>query len=362
MRILFLILLSTSSLLHADVIEEMLERIEQEYQSEAPDFEVIRKHVGELQDTIVQRTYPLQRTLRWWNQPEADLVAEVEKIAGMLAPYEEMLINLAHYEGIQQGYASTLTLLKHARPTETLKAAMEHYLFGDYSKGVPERSLDVLCELNLADDLLWERLFREIGEREKYRSQDFRTLRMLASHIDPVPGFADTLLDFIRKRIEKISDSNSRDNLELSDIVMSYSKMIDGMGIEMLPVAIELKKWLEQLMNGPHRKEVLAVYPHLEEQFNSILKRIRKDIRIEVPPYGYGLIARPMDISSYESKAEVVQVDIEITHSVPAIKEPNKAVTVEPSLQPAAPARYRWLGLLGLCILLIAILLRLTRR
>ena len=281
MRILLPILLSFCSLLHGDVLEEMLQRIEQEHQSEEPDLEYIIENVGALQDAITHRTYPLHRKLGWWNEPEKDLLAELEAIADILTPYEEMLIDLAHYEGIQQGNASTLTLLLNARPTETLKAALENYLFRDYSRGVPERSLFVLYELNLADDLLWERLFREILEEERSGDQNFLTLRMLASRNDPVPGFADALLDMIQKDIDSMSQDDPQYGIKLGVSVEAYMHMIDGMGIAMLPVAIKLEKLVLQLMNSPNRDEVLAMYPYFQEQFSSIMRRIRDDVRIE---------------------------------------------------------------------------------
>tara|TARA_B110000977_G_scaffold100323_1_gene131655 strand:+ start:942 stop:2045 length:1104 start_codon:yes stop_codon:yes gene_type:complete len=354
MRNLVLVFLFLSPLLYGDELADILQRIEQEYNENEPNFEAVREEVGLLNKSIDQMTYPLKKKVGWWDQPSGKLVVKLEEIADTLAPYEEMLINLANYRGIQQGYASTLTTLLNARPSENLRDRLGNYLFGNYSKGVPERSLLVLYTLNLADDRLYERLFQGIRDQEKYRSQDFRTLRLLASRNDPVPGFADALLNLIKERIETVSNKDSRGILELSDIAKAYSKMIDGMGAGMLPVASELGDLVFEIMNSPHKEEVLAIYPNFEGYIKSIIGRIKENQRIAVPLRGYGLVLNQNKFPP--SDPEVVEVDDQPAalekniEPEPSVKELTEAERVEAVEEAPAESSRWWLWLIGLLV------------
>jgi len=338
MKKLIFILVAFSSCLHAESIEYTLQRLEQQYRAENPDYKIVREQVGVLNRSIAQSTYPFKQSVQWWNEPSDTLLSELENIANILAPYEEMLVGLAYYEGIQQGFPTTLTTLLNAKPTETLKTSLEDYLFGDYSSSIPARSLLVLYELDLADDELYGRLFQDIVNRD-FKNQDFHTLSLLASRKDPVNGMAEAFLNLLQKQTEEYQSGSETDIIELAIIAMAYSKMIDGMGAEMAEVALELERLASDMMNGEYGTEILAIYPNLEEYTASVIKRIRNDQRIEVPPLGYGLVVdNPFD-SKTETKILADSTNISTpTQSVAKIDDPQEPkLKVQPSPSAACP-------------------------
>jgi hypothetical protein len=368
MRKILLILLLISQYIYGEQLENTLRIIEQQYYSNEPDFKVVRDEVRELNRTIAQRTHSLKKRTLWWENPANDLILELENIADILAPYESMLIDLAYYEGIQQGHASTLTTLLNTRPTSSLKAGLENYLFEDYSRQIPAKSLLALYELNLADEMLYKRLFREIAD-DKYRSEKFYTLRLLCSRKEPVDGLDDALLDVIRKRVSELDLETNRDILELSDTAMAYSKMIDGMGIAMISVASELEKIVLTIINSPHADEALAIYPNIEEYIGLIIERVRKNRRSKVPPRGYGLVIDQGGSVSLEPFIGVAEVIEEVTAPEPAIEEPAKVVVtesvgedVEQSFNWPAWQADRWLWLIGAVVVVGGVFLLRPRK
>ena len=358
-NLLLIAVLFLSPLVHGDTLEDILQRIEQEYSREAPDYAAIREQVSQLKKFIAQMTYPLKRRVNWWEEPADGLILKLEEIADTLAPYEEMLIDLASHEGVEHA----LTILMNARPSATLKVRLQNYLFGDYPRSIPRRALSTLYELGLTDDALYERLFRETMEQERYRSQDFSLLSMLASRNDPVTGFSDALLSLLGKRIAKVIGEDLRSILELSDITMSYSKMIDGMGIEMLPMALELEKLIVRTMKSPFRDEVLTAYPNFKEYTSSIIERVRKDQIRKIPPRGYGLVVIQNNSASSEPLPDVTEVIEEVAVLEPTNEEPAAIVaaevTEEPFEQPlpAADKSNWWLWLIGMLVVVRGVVL-----
>ena len=361
MRKLLLILLLISQYIYGEQLENTLRVIEQQYYSNEPDFKIVREQVRELNRKITQRIHPLKKRALWWENPSSNLILELENIADQLAPYESVLIDLAYYEGIQQGHASTLTTLLNARPTSTLKAGLENYLFGDYSRQVPSKSLLALHELNLADEMLYERLFREIAD-DKYRSENFYTLRLLSSRKEPVDGLDDALLDMIAKQTLKHSGDDSNDIIELSVIAMAYAKMIDGMGIEMATVASELERLTLTIINSPCADEALAIYPNLEKYIGSIIEGVRKDQISKVPPRGYGLVVDQDDSVSAEPIPYVAEVIEEVTVAEPTIEELVKVAVAEPVEEGIAQSSNRWLWLTAVVLVVGGLSLAVRRR
>jgi|GEM_PF-3211237 hypothetical protein len=346
MRKLILALFFLTIPLHAEKLEEMLWVLEQQYNSDEPDLEIVREQVGALNRLIAQRTYLFKNKARWWVHPKDDLVLELENIANILAPHEEMLIGFAYYEGMQQGHASTLTTLLNARPTDTLKASLGNYLFGDYSKQVPARSLMVLHELHLADDKLYERLFEQIAS-EKFRTGNFYTLRLFSSRKDPVEGFNNALLELMEKQSSKYTTDQLDDIIELSVLAMAYSDMIDGMGSRMTVLASRLKGLLSKILNSPHRDEVFAIYPNLDEHINSIIRRVEQDQRRVIPPLGYGLV---IDSNNSSSAEQTLEIEETIEVSVMPKSANEESAEIEPvkvTEETTQESSQWWLWLVG---------------
>jgi hypothetical protein len=351
MKKFLFILTFFASCLNGESIDVILQRIEQYYRAEHPNYEIIREQVGILNQSIAQNTYPFKQRAQWWNEPSDTLLSELENIANILAPYEEMLVGLAYYEGIQQGFPTTLTTLLNAKPTETLKTSLEDYLFGDYSSSIPARSLLVLYELDLADDELYGRLFQDIVNRD-FKNQDFHTLSLLASRKDPVNGMAEAFLNLLQKQTEEYQGGSETDIIELAIIAMAYSKMIDGMGAEMAEVALELERLVSGMMNGEYRTEILAIYPNLEEYTASVIKRIRNDHRVEVPPLGYGLVVD--NPSDSKTKSEILGDSTMIsTPAQSVVKNDPEASKLETEAKMKTDRSMQWLKWLLLTILAI---------